>query len=254
MHTLTKLLVVALVAPHCLAQVELTGTPEDLEEHLAKAAPRVVLTAKAELEAEADQALVKLQVLTNNKKLRKALAENQQMRAELTKHLDAHGIPKDRIKSSRYSSTPQPGLFRKTGSYDVQNTVTVTIDSESQFQIVADFVDDNKEVTYMGVTFKHSNARQKKLDVIGSACERLGEKRAAYEKALGVKLELVSFAERPAARTQMQMHDQFQTAFVSSLEPIPGSASIEAEVEAPSRFSDLTFLARIAGEFRVVTE
>ena len=254
MRTLTALFVVALLAPYCLAEVELKGSPEELDKHLGKTSGRVVLNAEAKIEVEADKALIELAVVTKDRKLRTALAENQKVLANLRKHLASKGISKDSVKLSRYSSTPRPGLFTKTGSYDVRNTVTVSVDSESQFQIVAGFADDQKGVSYEGVSFEHNDRDQLELDVIKNACEKLSTKRIAYEKGLGVKLKLVRFAELPTALAVMQ--DQYTYPRASTgLSDSMIAADMQAEIESQKKlFSGMTFSCRIAGEFEVVSE
>ena len=134
------------LAVPCLAEVELRGTPGELQRHFAGQSHRVTLSAEAELKVQADRALVKLRVATKHKKLRKALDENQRIQAERIYDLDRQGIAKERIASSRYSSIPKPGLFGKTGSYQVQHAVTVTIDDERRLKIIAGFIDEHAEV------------------------------------------------------------------------------------------------------------
>ena len=260
MRNLSVLLAAALLASYCLADVELTGTPGDLQAHLAQASDRVNLVAEAEVKVEADRALVTVQVLTQNRNLRTALAENQRLRSDLVSHLEANGIAKELVKSSRYSSTPRPGLFTKTGSYDVSNTATVTIEDERQFQVVAAFVDLHKEVSYQGVTFEHSNENQLKLDVIKTACDKLNATKRAYESGLGVKLTLVRFVEQRAPSLQ---HAQDYLSIgggggrpATSMADYAATARVDMEdnAEAPSLLSGMTFSCRLSAEYRVASE
>lgn len=115
MRSSIPLWMVVLIVP-CHADVELRGKPGELQAHFEAGANRVVLNATGTIEVEADRATVTVVVATRDKRLRAALDQNQRVRAQFAAHLRDHGIPAERITSSRFSSTPRPNLIGKTGS------------------------------------------------------------------------------------------------------------------------------------------
>lgn len=251
MRNLTVLIVVAFFARGSFAEVEMEGTLDELQSHFARTSNRVILSTDAKIEVETDRAVIRLMVATRHKKLSQALADNQRIRAELTSHLESKGIPNKRVKSSRYSSTPREGLLRKTGSYDVHNTVAVTVDNEAQLQAVAEFADENKYVSYQSIAFEHTNEAKLKLDVIMRACENLVAKKNAYEKGLGVKLELLRFSDtreqlkQRYRRSEPADYDVMRSRYVASLAAVPRTMNM---------FTGKTFSHQVAGEFEVVSE
>ena len=256
MAALTALLVATTLAPHLVADVELRCMPDELQAHFESRSRRVHLTAEAQIKVEADRALVTLKVSSKDKKLSKALVGNQRLRGELLRHLESNGIPNERVKISRYSSMPRPGLFGKTGSYTVQNIVVVTIEDEHQYQAVAEFIDERHEVAYESMRFKHSNETQLKLDVVNRACQRLIEKKVAFEQGLDVKLTLSSFSQLPQQSHQHHKYPR-SSAGSSSIGRVSDAIQrrMEAQVvDAPSVFSSMTFSHQITGEFEVASE
>ena len=244
--TVTLICVAATAAQ---AQVRVEGSPDQVREHLTQGdrGRRIALSGTGEVEAQADRAVVKLRVTTKHKKLREALADNQRIRAELADHLIESGIRREEISSSRFSSAPRQGLFGKTGTYEVLNTVSVTIHDESQYQAVAGFADDHEQVRYEGIDFEHSDQRQLELDALAEACAHLMAKKQIYEQGLAVQLQMRTFREAPRDRAR----DDDVLSRLSS----DASMSMMREMEArrrPSLFSDQVFTAHVLAEFEAV--
>src|SRR5207249_9341418 len=93
------------------AEPELKGNATELSQYLANVPKTVLISGEAELRVPADQAVITLKVTTENRSLQEALHLNQDVRNRLSAYLKNHGVPNDRIRPSRFSSTPKFGLF-----------------------------------------------------------------------------------------------------------------------------------------------
>src|SRR5688572_2525443 len=100
------------------AEPELKGLPRELTAYLAGVPKIVSIAGESELKIAADRALISLKVVTEHKSLQEALRLNQDIRAKVLSSLKDNGIPEDRVKPSKFSSTPKYGLFgEKAKSY-----------------------------------------------------------------------------------------------------------------------------------------
>jgi len=117
-----------LAACHLFADTEIKGTPAELSTYLSGIPKTVVIAGEAEVRLPADKAIVSLKVSTESKALHDTLRSNQEVRSKLVDFLQKQGIPSDRVKASRFSSTPKFGLFgEKAKSYRVDNLVHCNI-------------------------------------------------------------------------------------------------------------------------------
>jgi len=190
--------IVLLTFPAAFAEPELKGSPSELSDYLASIGNYVTLSGESEVKVQADRAIVSIRVVTEDRSLHKALKSNQDLRTTIFGTLEKGGISADRISASRFSSTPQYGLFgKKPASYKVENLVKITIKDEKEFQEVSKVVDSFKEVDYEGVGFERSDKDELKRKAIERACDAVIKKKEIYENKLGVKLIPKKFVEGP---------------------------------------------------------
>lgn len=100
------------------AEPEIKGSPAELTTYLAGVPKLVSITGESELKVTADRALISLKVVIENKSLQDASRANQEIRARILRTLAEQGVPNERVKASKFSSTPKYGVFReKARSY-----------------------------------------------------------------------------------------------------------------------------------------
>lgn len=245
------------------AQAELQSVTPALVAKLSEMAKVVTIAAEAKHPVSADRALVKLLVITEGKSLNEALEKNQSQRESLRAALVKQGIPDDRIKSSKFSSTPERGRFSgKVKNYHVENQVVVTVDSEKQFQAIANQIDASPEFSYQSLQPVDSKEQANKAQALLLACEVANQKRTAVEQAMKVRL-----TPRKLAEGATEIGSQ-PTRLISGLEAMPASTGPNKAVgfdwysgnltlpraEAGSGFGELTYRAQIIVEFQLVNE
>jgi hypothetical protein len=240
------------------AEPELRGAAAELSAYLAGVPKLVHLTGEAELKVPADRAIVSLRVVTENKSLQEASRANQEIRARIMRALVEQGIPAERVKPSRFSSTPRYGVFReKAKSYRVENTVKITAHDEKEFQAVAHLVDAISEVRYESIEFEHSDKEGLKARALVQAVEKAGDKRKLYEEKLGVKLSPKAFQENAAALPTPGMPQRGYPK-VSNSAGIPMQPAFQGQTdtlgddqEMPTAFAELVFRAQVLIEYAV---
>ena len=261
---LTKLILATLVftAATLHAEPEIKGTAAELTEHL-KSMPRTVqLTGDSEIKIPSDRAMISLAVVTEHRSLQEASRANQELRAKMTKTLEGQGIPTERIKASKFSSTPKYGMFgEKAKSYRVENVVKITAHDEKEFQAVANLVDAHSEVRYDSVEFEHSDKEGLRKKALSQAIEKVTEKKRVYEEKLGVKLTVRGFSEGAiasgAAMARRRAYDSFDSNYknmVMSAGSVKSLGDAQAEAVAedmPTAFAEMVFKGQFAVEYVV---
>ena len=82
---------------------------------------------------------------------------NQALRLELIQEFVAAGIPADDINNSKFSSSPQFGLFgRNPNSFEVSARMKIQVSSEEHLQLLAAAADEHDEVEFETTAFEHS--------------------------------------------------------------------------------------------------
>lgn len=213
------------------AATELSGNPDELSHYLLDQRKIVTLNGSATEEVEADTAIVAITVRTKESKLNDALQENEKARKAIKDNLQQAGIPGDRIKSSKFSSTPNYGWFKeKPSSYEISNEVKITISSEEQLRAVAKIVDAQKDVLMGATEFKDSQKEGNEQKALQKALGAIKSKQKLYEQSLGITLAPVRVIDqnvyaqgapriRPQARAYEKMSDN-ATAMVMSEAPM----------------------------------
>lgn len=188
-RTLMGIVLGGLVGTYAAAGPELSGTPEELTAHLQSIPGEITLTGEAETKVEANRAEMVVKVTNSDRSFKNALIRNQQIRADIVATLGKSGIQQERIKMSRFSSTPTQGYFSsKVKSYEVESRVTVEVASEAELQAAAAVVDEKDGVSLLSLTFSNTDKARHETEVLNRALARVKDLKQTYEKELGVTL------------------------------------------------------------------
>jgi uncharacterized protein len=255
MRPILSTILVLAFASTVLAEPSLTGTATELSNYLSGVPQTVAVTGRAEIKVPADRAVIQLKVSTEDKLLQGALKKNQTIRNDTKTSLEKAGIAADRIKGSRFSSTPSYGLWSdKIKSYKVENIITVSVSNEDEFQLVTAELDKHPEISYQGMSFERSDKADLKQKAIAQACEAAVAKKKLFEEKLGVKLTIVRFAEAFSGPVPMQQR------FIGGYAGKDGSMGSVAQVsnsisseggETVSQFDEMTFTAEVTLECKL---
>ncbi len=256
-----SLIVVSLcaIAVQLHAEPEIKGTPAELSAYLPNVPKLASITGESELKIPADRALISLKVVTENKSLQEASRANQDIRGKMLRTLSEQGIPADRIKPSKFSSTPKYGMFgEKAKSYRVENVVRISAADEKEFRVVANLVDSISEVRYDSIEFEHSNKDELKAKALAQALDKANEKKRVYEEKLGVKLTPKGFTEGVVVAIPQTGQGYYgKPVSYASRTPapvtsLPNVAAEEAAVgESPTSFGELIYRGLVTVEYAV---
>jgi uncharacterized protein len=259
----TLIITSCLLAGRIFAETEIKGTPAELSNYLSGVPKSVIITGEAEVRSAADKAIVSIKVSSESKTLHDTLRSNQEFRSKLVDFLQKQGIPSDRVKASRFSSTPRFGIFsEKAKSYRVDNFVKVTVQDERELQIAASAIDSSSDVQFLGAEFEHGDKDALKAKVIADACENAEKKRKVFEQKLGLKLGIRKFSvgsvsQRPSAMTGALYERKASSGFASTATPpsyagrVPTLGDSPALHEEVSAFGELLYTAEVTIEYEV---
>jgi uncharacterized protein YggE len=245
-----------LLCSQALAETELKGTEAELIRYLGTLPKTVSILGEAEVKVPADKAIVSLKVTTENKSLQEALRYNQEVRGKVTSFLIKQGIPAERIRASRFSSTPKFGWFKdKAKSYRVENLVKVTVQDEKELQSTGSAVDASPEVQFVGAEFEHDQKETLKAKVVAQACDNANERRKVYEEKLGVRLTPVRFSGENVSQKLPAILGNYRISSGLADGSSAPSASQQADVsevtETASSLGKLVYAAQITVEYSV---
>ncbi|WP_250458392.1 SIMPL domain-containing protein [Microbulbifer litoralis] len=252
------LLATALLSALCHAAPEIKGTPQDLRGLLYPSDNIVTIHGNAEKKAYSDKAIVSLVVSTEEKQLADAIASNSTLRERLGNTLNAAGIPREEIRNSKFSSSPQYGWLGSTpSSYKVINRIAITIDEESQLEAIARLADQNQEVELSDTTFEHSKEQEYNKQVKSLALQRIMDQKATYEQTLGIKLTPIgirnSNAGFQATRGAMALEEVVVTAVRRARNGYE-SQSAEPSSYQTSSFDEIQYEAELSVDFQIKRE
>lgn len=195
-YLLMSFLIFSMSATFVHADPELKGTPAELVNYLSSLPKEVSLTGEAKLEIQAESGTTTIGIKTENPKLQVALQNNQILRKEIIVKLNNFGIDQNKIKGTKFSSTPEYGFFgKKPNNYVVENILKVTVENEKELQGVAEIVDSYKEVFYQGIELKEQEKDEIKKRLLNMALANAKVKQKIYETELGIILKPISFEE-----------------------------------------------------------
>lgn len=242
-------------SPASLAQAQLSGTPDELREFLHPRPNTVNINGEGELTAYKDVAKVSLMVTSDERSLSQAMEVNQALRLELIQEFVAAGIPTDAINNSKFSSSPQFGLFgRNPNSFEVSARMEIEVISEEHLQLLAAAADEHDEVEFESTAFEHSEEEAFEDQVREIALQDVMAQKAYYESSLGLELKPINFfyggirqmarAMPRAAMAQEMSMDSRST---------NGSIAVSAPAVAPT-FDEVEYQTNINVVFEIVNE
>jgi Uncharacterized conserved protein len=249
--------VLALASATAYGEVEIKGTPTELSQYLQSVPRRATFTGEAEVRVPAHRAVVSLRIATESRSMQEALRLNQGVRTKVIGQLKQRGIADDRINTTRFSSTPRPGVFTdKARSFKVENVLRVTVTDDAEFSAIAIVVDGISEAQFAGVEFEYADKETSKEKALKQACDKVNQHRRIYEQKFGVRLVPVSFQEGEVIGGDVPARVAYgQKAFgFSSMAPVDatlrGANQAEADGSASS-FGEMIYTAHVAVEFTV---
>ncbi len=239
-----------------LAQAQLSGTPDELREFLHPRPNTVNINGEGELTAYKDVAKISLMVTSDERSLSRAMEVNQALRLELIQEFVAAGIPQQDINNSKFSSSPQFGLFgRNPNSFEVSARMEIEISSEAHLQLLAAAADEHDEVEFESTAFEHSEEDTFEDQVREMALQDVMAQKAYYESSLGLELKAINFfyggirqmsrAMPMAARSQEMAMDTNSRGVTTS--------SLSAPAVAPT-FDEVEYQTSINVVFEIVDE
>ncbi len=229
------------------AEPEIKGLPNDLIKYLKAPPDTVVISAEATFEVQADRAVAMISVITEDGLLKKSLEQNQNLRKEIIEKFKKSGISSDRISGTKFSSTPQYGVFgKKPSSYKVENVLKIVVGNEEAFQQVASVIDSHEEVFFRELKFEHRDKENHKLKALEKAFDNLFKKKDMYEKRLGIILIPKKFTDE-----KVPEHDALQGVRVRKSEYLKSSLTSRATSSATPIFGELIYNASLRVEFSV---
>ncbi len=231
-----KLLSILLVVLSQLvaASPEIKGNPEEIERYLNGIPKIIAITDQADKVVSANKARIRLAVETEAKALADALGQNRNIRMAIRKKLAEIGIKAGEINESKFSSTPEYGIFSDMPkSYKVNNTLSVLVDSEDQMIEVANISDLDKHVRYLSSKPEIENKENVYKGLSEKVLQKVKAKAEIYQQQLGIKLIPVYLAENAVRRlNQEQFQDKlsqrgsFQKSIVSSGGSYAGDSAV----------------------------
>lgn len=239
-----------------MAQAQLSGTPNELREFLYPRPVTVNISGEGEITAYKDLAKVSLMVTTEERSLNAAMAANQALRNRLIDDFVSAGIAASEINNSRFSSSPQFGLFgRKPNRFEVSARLEISVSSEEHLQVLAAAADANEEVEFEATEFEHSLEDDFEDQVRALALQDVMEKKAFYESNLGVKLKAINFfyARIQQLARAMPMVSRFESAD-AGLALSSSSIAVEAAPVVATSFDEVQYQTSLTVVFEIIGE
>lgn len=203
-------LALCLISPSvAMAAPEIKGSPEEVEQYLSNIPKLISITESADKIAVSKQARMSLLVNTGAKKLSKALQENYDVRSSLRKQLNDLGVKDASIDESKFSSTPEYGMFGdEPKAYGVSNVVSVLLSSEQQMISIANIADGNLHIRYLSTKPMVLEKEKIEKELLDQAMQKAKAKAAKFQRDLGVTLIPVNIIESTTGLFNESVVDQ----------------------------------------------
>ena len=241
-----------------LAQAQLSGTPDELREFLLPRPNTVNINGEGELTAYKDVAKISLMVTSNERSLSQAMQVNQALRLELIQEFIAAGIPADAINNSKFSSSPQFGLFgRNPNSFEVSARMEIEVVSEEHLQLLAAAADEHDEVDFQSTAFEHSEEDAFEDQVTQMALQDVMAQKAYYESSLGLELKAINFfygGIRQMARAMPRTMMTPELAMDSNNRTAASSLAVSSALPVAPTFDEVEYQTNINVVFEIVNE
>lgn len=240
-----------------LAQAQLSGTPDELREFLHPRPNTVNISGEGELTAYKDIAKISLMVTSDERSLSQAMEVNQALRLELIQDFVAAGIPQEDINNSKFSSSPQFGLFgRNPNSFEVSARMEIEVSSEEHLQLLAAAADEHDEVEFESTAFEHSEEDSFEDQVREMALQDVMAQKAYYESSLGLELQAVNFfygGIRQMSRAMPRAAMAQEMAMDANGRGSAASMTLAAPAVAPT-FDEVEYQTNITVVFEIINE
>ena len=241
-----------------LAQAQLSGTPDELREFLHPRPNTVNINGEGELTAYKDTAKVSLMVTSDERSLSQAMEANQALRLELIQEFVAAGIPTDAINNSKFSSSPQFGLFgRNPNSFEVSARMEIQVTSEEHLQLLAAAADEHDEVDFESTAFEHSEEDDFEDQVREIALQDVMAQKAYYESSLGLELKAINFfygGIRQMARAMPRAMMSQEMAMDSNDRATASSIALSSAPAVTPTFDVVEYQTNINVVFEIINE
>ncbi len=160
-------------------------------------------------------------ITTEDTLLSAALSKNSALRDDITQQFLSAGIKQEKIKSSKFSTSPQYGWFgKKPNSYKVINRMSISISDENHLKEVALVADNRPEAELSDTAFEHTKKDEFKDQIKQAALTNVMKQKKSYEQVLGIKLVPIGFRQ-----DHVHQRDQRATRGAMLLEEIVVTAS-----------------------------
>lgn len=241
-----------------LAQAQLSGTPDELREFLHPRPNTVNINGEGELTAYKDIAKISLMVTSEERSLSEAMEVNQALRLELIQQFVAAGIPADDINNSKFSSSPQFGLFgRNPNSFEVSARMEIEVNSEEHLQLLAAAADEHDEVKFESTEFEHSDEDAFEDQVREMALQDVMAQKTYYESSLGLELKAVNFfygGIRQMSRAMPRAAMAQEMAMDAGGRGTASSLAVSAAPAVAPTFDEVEYQTNITVVFEIVNE
>lgn len=251
MRTIYPLILLLLAPATAFPEPELKGSPDELQRYLLGERSAIFISGSGEEKVQADTTIVTLAVKTKENKLQAALDKNIRIRKDAGSRMVAGGIPEQQIETAKYSSVPSYGwLGDKPTAYEISNEIKITIDKESQLQLIAGIADSVNEVYFLRTELKQTKKHEGKAKALEKSLHEVNSKKQLYEKSLGMSL-------LPVRVIEQSVHEAMPVAFQAPRKAVASLSSLEAPVgetsvgEASTGFGEITYRAQTQVEFIV---
>ena len=248
LRTAAMALVAVSLSPSA-GSAELSGSPDELREYLRSETRTVTIRDEATETAYTDVAEITLVVTTEARTLASAMEQDNSLKESVFNKLVASGIDADDIQSSKYSASPQFGWFGDTpNSFEVVNTLTVTVAEDSLFRRVAEISDSDKAIRFAGAKFEHSKKDEFEDRVRDKAVNAVLSDKEYFENKLGLRLTPVAFNFSDVFADQYGGFGVLEEVVVTAQR----SASIAPAARAPaSSFDEVEYRVSVSITFAV---
>lgn len=184
-----------LLASICSGIIAVLGASVPLRADQASGAPRTItVSGRGEVKSVPDEALLSAGVLTQAKTAAAALAANSRAMNDVFATLRRLGIPEKSMQTSEFSVTPQYQTDRngsttqKIVSYEVSNTVSVTVDDLTKLGPALDALVASGSNALGGIAFTIRDPKPLMAQARAAAMRDAIDRAGIYAKAAGIQL------------------------------------------------------------------
>jgi len=201
------------------AEPEVKGTPEDLKKFLNGVSADTSIRVSSKQTVKSDEAVLSFVVTSSDDTLKEAIEDNRQILAKVTAEIIRSGIARANISSKAFSSLPGYSFYsKKPTSYTTKKTVSVKLQSEDELIKVLGALNTYDDQTrFLNMTFNFTDKEKVERELLNENLKKIANKKAVFEKALGVKLRVKTFHE---GKTQndfpQQLNQQALQGYLSS--------------------------------------